>query len=98
MIVRLSRVHDRSEHPRYASRVPARRALDAGDSVMSQHDPEKRHRRDDMPDGLKIIPTAAVLGAEIAGVDLSRPLHDATFTASELAYDEYCVSYFRGQC
>jgi hypothetical protein len=27
-----------------------------------------------MPDMLKIIPTAAVLGAEIAGVDLSRAL------------------------
>src|ERR1044072_2509262 len=46
---------------------------------------------------MKIIPTAAVLGAEIAGVDLSRPLDDATFAAIERAYDEYGVIFFRGQ-
>ena len=34
---------------------------------------------------MKVIPTAAVLGAEIAGVDLSRPLDDATFAAIERA-------------
>ena len=50
-----------------------------------------------MRDVLKIIPTAAVLGAEIAGVDLSRPLDDATFAAIERAYDEYGVIFFRGQ-
>ena len=38
---------------------------------------------------MNIIPTAAVLGAEIAGVDLSRRLDDATFAAIERAYDEY---------
>ena len=46
---------------------------------------------------MKIIPTAAVLGAEIAGVDLSRHLDDATFAAIERAYDEYGVIFFRGQ-
>ena len=45
---------------------------------------------------MKIIPTAAVLGAEIAGVDLSRHLDDATFTAIERAYDEYGVIFFAG--
>src|SRR5258705_110361 len=46
---------------------------------------------------MKIIPTAAGLGAEIAGVDLSRPLDDAMFAAIERAYDEYGVIFFRGQ-
>src|SRR5918994_2032730 len=46
---------------------------------------------------MKVIPTAAVLGAEIAGVDLSRQLDDATFGAIERAYDEYGVIFFRGQ-
>src|SRR5215475_8251955 len=46
---------------------------------------------------MKVVPTAAVLGAEIAGVDLSRPLDDATFAAIERAYDEYGVIFFRGQ-
>ena len=46
---------------------------------------------------MKVIPTAAVLGAEIAGVDLSRHLDDATFAAIERAYDEYGVIFFRGQ-
>src|SRR5882724_13209274 len=46
---------------------------------------------------MKIIPTAAVLGAEIAEVDLSRRLDDATFAAIERAYDEYGVIFFRRQ-
>jgi taurine dioxygenase len=46
---------------------------------------------------MKVILTAAVLGAEIAGVDLSRQLDDATFAAIERAYDEYGVIFFRGQ-
>ena len=46
---------------------------------------------------MKIVPTAAVLGAEIAGVDLSRPLDTPTFAAIERAYDEYGVMFFRGQ-
>src|SRR3989449_477227 len=31
-----------------------RRTVGAGDSVLSQHDPEKRHRRNDMPDVLYV--------------------------------------------
>src|SRR2546422_38164 len=49
-----------------------------------------------MPD-MKVIPTAAVLGAEIAGVDLSQRLDDPAFAAIERAYDEYGVIFFRGQ-
>ncbi len=37
---------------------------------------------------MKVIPTEAVLGAEIAGVDLSRRLDDAMFAAIERAYNE----------
>src|SRR2546427_5671251 len=44
MPVRLSR----------SSRVPPRRTVGAGDSVMSRHDPEKRHRRSAMPDVLYV--------------------------------------------
>jgi len=47
--------------------------------------------------GHEVIPTGAVLGAEIAGVDLSRQLDSATFAAIERAYDEYGVIFFRGQ-
>ena len=46
---------------------------------------------------MKVIPTAAMLGAEIAGVDLSQPLDDATFAAIERAYNEYGVIFFREQ-
>src|SRR2546427_12096268 len=46
---------------------------------------------------MKVVPTAAVLGAEIAGVDLSRTLDDTTFAAIERAYNEYGVIFFRGQ-
>ena len=44
---------------------------------------------------MKIVPTGAALGAEIAGVDLARPIDDATFAAIERAYDEYGVIFFR---
>src|SRR5256712_12319454 len=46
---------------------------------------------------MKVIPTAAVLGAEIAEVDLSRRLDDATFAAIARAYEEYGVIFFRGE-
>ena len=35
---------------------------------------------------VEIIPTAAVLGAEIGGVDLARPLDDLTFCEIERAF------------
>src|SRR3954447_10812803 len=46
---------------------------------------------------VEIIPTGAALGAEIRGVDLARPLDDATFAAIEDAYDKHGVIYFRDQ-
>jgi taurine dioxygenase len=46
---------------------------------------------------MKVIPTAAALGAEIGGVDLSEPLDHATFAAIERAYNEYGVIFFRAQ-
>jgi taurine dioxygenase len=44
-----------------------------------------------------VIPTGAVLGAEIGGIDLARPLDDAGFAAIERAYNEYGVIFFRNQ-
>lgn len=38
------------------------------------------------------------LGAEVMGVDLSKPLDDKTFSAVNQAFLEYCVLLFRGQC
>ena len=46
---------------------------------------------------LEIIPTGAAIGAEIRGVDLSRPLNDPTFAAIEHAFDEHGVIFFRDQ-
>ena len=46
---------------------------------------------------IEIIPTGAVLGAEIRGVNLARALDDATFTAIERTYNQYGVIFFRGQ-
>jgi taurine dioxygenase len=46
---------------------------------------------------IEIIPTRAALGAEIRGVDLARPLDDATFAAIDRAFNEYGVIFFRGK-
>ena len=46
---------------------------------------------------VKVIPTAAVLGAEIWGVDLARPLEDATFGEIERAFNAHAVIFFRDQ-
>jgi taurine dioxygenase len=46
---------------------------------------------------LDVIPTCAVLGAEIRGVDLSRALDGATFAAIEHAFCEHGVIFFRDQ-
>lgn len=47
--------------------------------------------------GLSIQPLAGALGAEISGVDLSRPLDDATVRAIRQALLRYDVVFFRGQ-
>jgi taurine dioxygenase len=46
---------------------------------------------------IEIIPADAPVGAEIRGVDLGRPLDDATFAAIEQAFDTHGVIFFRGQ-
>jgi taurine dioxygenase len=46
---------------------------------------------------IEILATGAALGAEISGVDLARPLDDATFAAIERAFDAHGVIFFRGQ-
>lgn len=53
----------------------------------------------DLPDGKRItvIPTGAALGADIAGVDLSRPLDEAAFKTIEAAWHRHLVLRFRGQ-
>jgi len=47
--------------------------------------------------GLEIISTGAALGAEIRGVDLSRPIDDDTFEEIRKAFYEHEVIYVRGQ-
>ncbi len=46
---------------------------------------------------IEVIPTGAACGAEIRGVDLSRPLSDDDFAAIERAYDDHGVIFFRDQ-
>jgi taurine dioxygenase len=46
---------------------------------------------------IEIIPTQAVIGAEIRGVNLAYPLDDVTFAAVENAYNTHGVIFFRGQ-
>jgi taurine dioxygenase len=47
--------------------------------------------------GIAIRRLDAPIGAEITGVDLSRPLDDATFEQIRKAYSEHSVIVFRGQ-
>lgn len=53
----------------------------------------------DQPDGkhFNLVATGAALGADIAGVDLMRPLAEATFRAIEAAWHQHLVLRFRGQ-
>ncbi|HAT35752.1 MAG TPA: taurine dioxygenase [Rhodospirillaceae bacterium] len=46
---------------------------------------------------IEIVPTDAPIGAEIRGVDLSRPLSDETFAEIEQAFDKYSVAFLRDQ-
>jgi taurine dioxygenase len=50
--------------------------------------------RSDHPE---IIPYDAAIGAEVRGVDLSKPLDDAVFARIEAAYDRHTVLVFRNQ-
>jgi len=46
---------------------------------------------------ITVNPVTARVGAEIHGVDLSKPLDDATFNEIHEALKEYCVIFFRDQ-
>jgi len=46
---------------------------------------------------VEVIPTGAALGAEIRGLDLSKPLSDAEFEAVQQAWYDHIVLLFRGQ-
>ncbi len=46
---------------------------------------------------MEIVPSPDVIGAEIHGADLARPLSDAEFGRIEAAFDEYSVLCFRGE-
>jgi taurine dioxygenase len=46
---------------------------------------------------IEVIPSADALGARVEGVDLTRPLDDATFQAVRDAFYRHEVVYFRGQ-
>lgn len=46
---------------------------------------------------VEVVPTGAPVGADIVGVDLSRPLNDATFRVIHDAWMQHLVLRFRGQ-
>ena len=46
---------------------------------------------------IEIVPLSPALGAEIRGVDLSRPLDEATFAAIQNAWHQHLVIVLRGQ-
>lgn len=58
--------------------------------------PKDNHARGDRP-AFRVVPTGAALGAEIRGLDLARPLDDATAEALKAAWCEHLVLLFRGQ-
>lgn len=48
-------------------------------------------------EAIKVNPTTARIGAEIDGVDLSRPLSNRAFLEVHNAFKEHCVLFFRNQ-
>jgi len=48
-------------------------------------------------DRISVAPIAGALGAEISGVDIGRPIDDATFAEIRRAWNEHLVIFFRGQ-
>ena len=45
----------------------------------------------------EIKPLSGAIGAELIGIDLSRPMNDATFAAFNKAWQQYKVLFFRDQ-
>src|SRR5436189_206014 len=56
-----------------------------------------RDRRGPSEMTMQVIPTGAALGAEIRGLDFSRPLQDDDKAALRKAWAEHLVLLFRGQ-
>ncbi len=56
-----------------------------------------RMRSEDMEQQVKIVESGDVVGAEVRGVDLSRPRSDEVFTAVESALNDRAVLCFRQQ-
>ena len=52
--------------------------------------------RDAAHDMINVVPTGAVLGAEVRGIDL-KSLHDAQFAAFKRAWHQHEVLLVRGQ-
>lgn len=50
-----------------------------------------------MPPRIEVVPQSSALGAEVCGVDLSRPLDDGTFEAIHRAFLDHQVIFLRGQ-
>ena len=50
-----------------------------------------------MPGDFAILPTGAVLGAEIRGLDLAQPMDDHAFEAVDDAFARFGVIFFRNQ-
>jgi taurine dioxygenase len=50
-----------------------------------------------MPGDFAIVPTGAVLGAEIRGLDLAQAMDDRTFEAVDAAFARFGVIFFRNQ-
>ena len=48
-------------------------------------------------EALSIVPLHACLAARVDGVDLTRPLSDATFRRIAAAFDEFSVLVFHDQ-
>jgi taurine dioxygenase len=49
------------------------------------------------PEGVEIVPTGAAVGAEIRGVDLSKPVPEATKALMRKAWADHLVLLWRGQ-
>ncbi len=69
-----------------SARNNANRGAEAGD-----------HRPATPPETLEVVPTGKGLGAEVRGLDLSRPLGSGTVAAIHTAWSDHLVLLFRDQ-
>ena len=59
--------------------------------------PLETERRMAGANAISITPLTPVIGAEIGGVDLSKPLTEAQFAEIRIAFNAYHVIFFRDQ-